>query len=354
MVPQAHGDISPTPQLPRAPETGYNERMKIALFNVGPEEESFFRDAFPEHDIICVSEAPSQKTAAAARDADIISVFVDTSITKDVIDLFPQLKLIATRSTGTDHIDVPYAKTKGIMVANVPGYGTRSVAEFTFALMLAVSRKVVDASMRIRTAGQFEIKGLEGFDLADKTLGVIGTGKIGQHVVRIAASFDMRVLAYDVQPDETFAAEQHCAYVPLEELLRESDVVTLHVPYIQTTHHLMNAERIATMKKGAVLINTARGEIVDTDALVAALKSGHLAGAGLDVLEGERELKEEIAFGRTTQGEPDWKTLLEDQVLIDMPQVVVTPHIAFDSREARHEILQTTVENIRSCIAHQS
>jgi len=189
----------------------------------------------------------------------------------------------------------------------------------------------------------------EGFDLAGKTLGVIGTGAIGRSVCQIARGIGMHVIAYDVAADQAFASATGITYDSIESLLAASDIVTLHVPSMPATHHLINAERLAEMKPGAYLINTARGEVVDTRALVATLESGHLAGAGLDVLEGEHALREEVDLLTHGTVDPElWATLVADHSLIDMPNVIVTPHIAFNTKEAKREITEITIDNLRA------
>ena len=259
----------------------------------------------------------------------------------------PNLKCIATRSTGFDHVDLAAAAARGVSVSNVPSYGENTVAEFAFALLLTLSRKISQAYERVRETGSFSFEGLEGFDLYGKTLGVIGTGRIGKHSIRIGNGFGMKVLGFDAHPDPKLEKELNFTYDTLEGVLAKSDVVTLHVPYMKETHHLMNEKTFATIKQGAVLINTSRGAVVDTDAMVKALRSGKLGGAGLDVLEEEGIVKDEMKF--LVEGHPNAENLkiaLENHVLIDLPNVVVTPHNAFNTREGKERILNTTVENI--------
>ncbi|MFM7089126.1 MAG: NAD(P)-dependent oxidoreductase, partial [Candidatus Paceibacterota bacterium] len=268
-----------------------------------------------------------------------------------VMEKLPQLKLIATRSTGFDHIDVSAATEKGVTVVNVPGYGSHTVAEFAFALLLNLSRKVYQANEKIRETADFSFLGLRGFDLHGKTLGVIGTGKIGKNVINIALGFGMKVIAFDLYPDQNLAKDKGFEYKTLEEVLSHADVITLHAPYTKENHHLLNKEMFSVIKKGAYLINTARGELVDTDALIVALSDGTLAGAGLDVLEGERELKEELEILSDPNKRDhikDYKTLFEGKVLMDLPNVIVTPHLAFYSKEAEEEIIKTTIDNINN------
>ena len=328
--------------------------MKIIFFEVPKKEQPLFAQAFNGADVSFYEEKLSEDNLNLAKDAEVISIFVNSEINKEIIDVMPALKFIATRSTGFDHIDCEYAKTKGITISNVPAYGSYTVAEFAFGLLLNLSRKIFLANNHLREGADFNIFSLQGFDLRGKTIGVIGTGKIGKNVVHIAKGFSMNVLAYDLHPDMAFAQEMSFEYKTLPEVLEQSDVVTLHAPYFKENHHLINKENISLMKKGVYLINTARGELVDTDALVWGLKQGIIAGAGLDVLEGERELKEEIEIVSSPEKAErikDYKTLLEDRVLIDMPNVIVTPHVAFYSKEAEGEIIKGTIDNIQGFIS---
>lgn len=325
--------------------------MKITFFEVPESEQTFFKDALVGMDLLFTDQKLDEENISLAQDAEIISVFVNSVVSQKVIDALPSLKFIATRSTGFDHVDVAYAMSRGIQVSNVPGYGSRTVAEFAFALLLNLSRKVHMANEQLREEGDFSIFPYRGFDLFGKTLGVIGTGRIGKNAIEIAKGFGMQVFAYDLHPDENFAKEKGVTYASLDEVLKQSDVLTLHAPYTKENHHLLNKEKFSLMKKGVYIINTARGELIETDALVSALGDGLVAGAGLDVLEGERALKEEIeivADPVKRDSIKDYKTLFENHVLIDLPNVIVTPHIAFYSKEAEMEILKTTVENINS------
>lgn len=325
--------------------------MKIVFFETGLSEQKALKELLKEHELSFYSEKLSEDNIDLAKDAEVLSVFINSMVGSKIIDALPNLKFITTRSTGYDHIDLVYAHNKGILVSNVPAYGSYTVAEFAFGLLLNLSRKVSRAQNQLKEEGIFAISGFEGFDLKGKTLGVIGTGKIGKNVIKIAKGFGMQVVGYDLYPDLNFAKENSFEYKTLNDLLAESDVVTLHAPYTKDNHHLLNKDNMCLMKKGIYLINTARGELIDTDALIWALKEGIVAGAGLDVLEGERELKEEVEIlsdKDKSEHVKDYKTLLEDRVLIDMPNVIVTPHIAFYSKEAVNEITKTTVENINN------
>ncbi len=326
--------------------------MKIIFFETPKTEQAVLIKSFGDADITFYEEKLNEGNINLAKDAEIVSVFINSEINKNIIEALPNLKFISTRSTGFDHIDVAYCKIKNIQVSNVPAYGSETVAEFAFALILSLSRKIFNACRQLKEDGDFSIFQLQGFDLNGKTIGVIGTGKIGKNAIRIAKGFNMNVVAYDAYPDNTYALGNGFIYASLPELLAQSDIVTIHAPYNEGTHHLINKDNIKLFKKGALLINTARGEIVDTEALLFGLKEKIIAGAGLDVLEGERILKEEKELLGSEHADhiKDFKILVEDRALIDMPNVIVTPHIAFYSKEAEASILKTTAENIKGFI----
>ncbi len=320
--------------------------MNICIADVKDWEIPLFRKALKGHRLTLMKEAITPKNAGSAKKADILSVFVSSNITKDVLKKMPKLKLIATRSTGFDHIDVKECKKKKIAVCNVPVYGDNTVAEHTFALILGLARKLVQSAERTRT-GNFSIEGLQGVDLKGKTIGVIGTGKIGRNVVSIAQGFQMNVVAYDVYKDKAYAKKSGITYVSLNKLLAMSDIITVHTPLTPQTRYLINKRNIRRIKRGALLINTARGPVVQTDALIYALKKGILDGAGLDVLEEECEMKEELELLTEEFAKKcDLKTLLEQHMLLTMGNVLVTPHNAFNTKEAVHRITHTTIDNI--------
>jgi len=310
--------------------------MKIHYFTGEPWEEAYVREKLQGADITFHTGALSTYPDLTDPEAEALCTFIDSPIGEAEMGRFPALKLIATRSTGYDHINLAVTKARGVAVANVPFYGENTVAEFAFALLLALSRRIIDADESVRESGAFSPVGLRGFDLDGKTLGVVGTGHIGAHVIRMSKGFGMKVLGFDAFPNQDLSHTLNFSYVSLPELLAQSDIITLHVPYNKDTHHLINKENIGTIKKGAYLINTARGAVVETDALVAALKSGTLAGAGLDVLEEEQNLQDKKS-----------EISAENHYLIDHPRVIVTPHCAFNTTEAVERILNTTIENIR-------
>jgi D-lactate dehydrogenase len=322
--------------------------MKLAFYELEGWEEPIIRAAFPDDEIVCSASEIDDMHLPEPSDAEIISVFVHSKITPQVLERFPHLKAIATRSTGYDHMDCALCASHQIPVMNVPGYGDATVAEYAFGLLLALTRKIYQAADQIKETGSFSLEGLRGMDLEGKTIGIIGTGRIGKHAIRIAQGFSMQVLAHDLFPDLGYAKEKGFSYVSLDELLKSSDVISLHAPLTETTTHLINAENIGKIKKGAYLINTARGGLVDTDALTTALQHGILAGAALDVLEEEGETKDELLFAKGHPKAEELKVILENHALMQMPNVLVTPHNAFNTQEALERILHTTIENIKN------
>lgn len=326
--------------------------MKIHYFSGEEWEEAYVRAKLPEEEIAFHEGSLAAYPELTDQDATVLCAFIESPIGEAEIGRFPALKLIATRSTGYDHIDLAATKARGITVANVPFYGENTVAEFTFALLLALSRRIIDADERVRDTGTFSHDNLRGFDLAGKTIGVVGCGHIGMHVIRMANGFGMRVLGFDVNRNDGLAKTLNFTYMTLPELFAASDIVTLHVPYNAHTHHLINRENIGTLKRGSYLINTSRGAVVETQALVEAIQNGILAGAGLDVLEEEGELNDEAAlFTAPHPNAGAIKTALENHYLIEHPRVIVTPHLAFNTQEAVERILDTTIDNIRGFIA---
>ncbi len=316
-----------------AQEEWEKDYLKNVFFEAGLETEFY--------------SAGDEKALAGDPDTEALSVFITTHLGAQEFDRFPKLKLIATRSTGFDHIDLDAAKKRGISVCTVPSYGVNTVAEFAFALILSLARRICEAHARVCDTGSFSQEGLRGFDLAGKTIGVVGTGHIGVHAINMAKGFAMNVVAFDAFQKEGLDKELGFTYLPFNELLNKSDIVTLHVPYNPHTHHLINDETIHEFKKGAYLINTSRGAVVETDALVKGLMDKTLAGAGLDVLEEEGDMQDEARlFSLPHPREEELKTALANHYLIDHPRVIVTPHIAFDSQEAVERILDTTAENL--------
>ena len=323
----------------------------IVLYEVEDWVREYLKQRGFERDRMALVREPlGESNAHPAADAEIVSVFIYSTVNKPVLDKLTSVRLIATRSTGFDHIDLGECRTRGITVCNVPRYGENTVAEHAFALILALSRRLKPAVFRINQL-KFDLEGLRGFDLKDKTLGVIGAGAIGLHSIRIGRAFGMRVLAFDVYPQPILAEVLGFEYAPLERVLGQSDVITLHVPLVEETHHLINMDTIHQIKRGAILINTARGAVVQTEALVVALDVGILSGAGLDVLEGEESIKEEAQLLSDTLPVEKLRAIVRSYALLHRDNVIITPHVAFYSAEAERRIIDTTIENIESFLA---
>ena len=339
--------------------------MNITFVETELQEQRFFAEALKEHVVRFASSL-----AAVGPEVEILSVFVQSRITPDFLEQHPAVRLIATRSSGYDHIDLAECGRRDITVCMVSSYGDNSVAEHTFALILALARRTREAreACRLRT---FSYAATRATELKGATLGVIGAGRIGLHVIRLARAFEMTVVATDVHQETRLEGVLGFRYVPLDELLRISDVITLHVPLTAATYHMLNRETFAQCKPGVLIVNTARGAVIDTEALIEALDSGLVASAGLDVIEEESVMRREwptlvaraivkhlhAADSSDEAGEigperlADLDALMHNGTLIERPDVVFTPHIAFNSVQAIERINRTTVENIRAYLA---
>jgi D-lactate dehydrogenase len=336
--------------------------MNICFVELEQVEQRFFREQLAEHDMLFVStldEVPPE--------VEVLSVFIYQEITADFLAKCPGLKLIATRSGSVDHIDMEACRSCGVTVSTVPHYGDTTVAEHTFALILALARRLREV-MSLPKQGGFSYAGSRGMELQGKTLGIIGMGRIAQRVTHLAHAFQMKVIAYDVEASPELAQSLGFTYVTLAELLRESHVVSLHASLRPETYHILNRETLAQCRPGVLVINTARGALIDTQALREALDSGHVGGAGLDVLQDERILRQSaqkiiaaeiirhLRSDARAQDARDADRLLELQELmlgdavLAKCNVVFTPHVAFNSDEAIQRLHVGTVENIRAFV----
>lgn len=320
--------------------------MKIAFFEVEGSELFYFNENLKGHELQFYSSTLSDSDLKSLTTVEVLSPFIYSQLTKERLQNMPCLKLIITRSTGYDHIDMKYCKRAGITVCNVPKYGGTAVAEHTVGLMLSLARHI-PLAVEKTTHDDFSLDKLQGFELTGKTLGVVGVGMIGQSVVRIAKALGMQVLAYERNPDKKRAEELGFTPVDFKELLKRSDIVSIHVPYTKETHHLFDKGAFKRMKPTAYLINTARGPIVDTEDLVKALDEGWIAGCALDVLEGETDLheasqplKQEHFFSH------DWRSIRRNHALLKRENVIITPHMAFYTKEALATIHEATVKAI--------
>ncbi len=318
-------------------------KLKISFYGIWPEMKTYLQVKMRGFNTSISTDKISE--ANLKPDTDILAVFVESPVTKKIIDKMPNLKMIATMSTGFDHIDLSETKKLKVPVCNVPTYGENTVAEHTMALLLGLTRKLFPSVKRVKE-GSYDFHGLRGVDLKGKTLGVVGTGHIGAHVIKMAMAFELNVIAYDAFPNEDLAKKTGFKYVTLAKLLAESDIITLHTPLLPTTYHLLNKNNIKKIKKGAYLINTARGALVDPEAIVWGLQNNHLAGVGLDVLEDENLIQNHELVISSDKNKI--KTTLFNEMIIDHPNSIVTPHNAFNSIEALQRIVDVTVENIKS------
>jgi D-lactate dehydrogenase len=320
----------------------------IAFYNEEWEREHLVKN-LAEHELVLLKGHLADHPYLGDSETGILGVFVTDPIGIAELGRFPNLKAIVTFSTGHDHIDKEAAHKKNIVVVNVPTYGENTVAEYTFALLLSLSRRVFEAYDRIVKSGTFKAEGLRGFDICCKTMGVVGTGHIGARVIKIAKGFGMNVVAFDMFPNEKLAKELDFTYVSLDELLGQSDVISLHTPLTKDTNHMINENSLPKIKRGAYLINTSRGALVETKALVMGLEQGVFAGAGLDVLEEEGSMDHRLELIMGAHPNPEsLRVILENQYLIDHPGVIITPHNAFNTREAITRILNTSIENIKA------
>lgn len=271
-----------------------------------------------------------KKLVEACKDAEVISTFITTAFPRDIIKSLPRLKLLCTRSVGYDHIDVAACRERGIVTCNVPDYGSHVIAEHVFALLLSKLRHIHSAHKRVQS-GHFDYHGLRGMALKDKTIGIVGTGKIGRAVARIAHGFDMKILATDQCRVEELEKNLNVHYVSLDELLAQSDIITLHVPSTKETEHMIGARAFDMMKKGVILVNTARGALMDSKALILALNSGKVAYALLDVLEHESNME-------------------ENRELVSHPNVIATPHVAFYADDSMRNMYSDSIQSINEWI----
>ncbi|MBS3961875.1 MAG: 2-hydroxyacid dehydrogenase [Sandarakinorhabdus sp.] len=320
--------------------------MDVAVFNTRPHDRQFLDAANRRdgHVLRWLESRLTIETAGLAAGFPAVCVFVNDVVDAAVLGALAQggTRLVATRSAGFNHIDLQAAARLGIAVARVPAYSPHAVAEHAVAMMLTLNRKIHRAWNRVRE-GNFALDGLLGFDMVGKTVGIIGAGQIGAIVARIVAGFGCRILASDPVPDPACEA-LGATYLPVDALVSRSDIITLHCPLTPATHHLIDAGMIGRMKRGAMLINTSRGAVIDTSAVIAGLKSGQIGHLGLDVYEEEADLFFEDLSD----------TLIQDDVfarLLTFPNVLITGHQAFFTTEALTAIAETTIANITAFAA---
>jgi len=315
--------------------------MKVAVFSTKSYDQSFLEGALHEsgHELVFFEPRLTRNTAPLAHGFDAVCVFVQDEVNAAAQEILAEggVRLIALRCAGFNNVDLAAADRLGLTVVRVPAYSPYAVAEHTVALILTLNRKIHRAFMRVRE-GNFALQGLLGFDLHGRTAGIIGTGKIGACVARILNGFGCRLLAYDMYQNPEFAT-LGATYVTLPELFAASDIITLHCPLTPETHHLINEQTLEQMKPGTMLINTSRGAVVDTQAVIRALKIGQLGALGLDVYEEEADLFFEDLSADVIQDDALAR-------LLTFPNVIVTGHQAFFTRDALAKIAETTIANL--------
>jgi D-lactate dehydrogenase len=319
--------------------------MRIAVFSTKPYDTIFLERANVaqprRHDLVFFDSRLGPDTTALAQGCDAVCVFVNDCVNAEVIDTLARqgIRLIALRCAGFNNVDLEAAAARGLTVVRVPAYSPHAVAEHTLALILSLNRHIHRAYARVRE-GNFALDGLMGFDLHGRTAGVIGTGRIGALAAHLLRGFGCRVLAHDIAPNPA-CERDGVEYVAIDRLLRESDIVSLHCPLMPDTYHLIDAEALAIMKPGVMLINTSRGALLDAAAAIEALKSGRLGALGLDVYEEEADMFFEDLSNR----------VLKDDVfarLLTFPNVLITGHQAFFTSDALSAIAETTIDNINA------
>jgi len=319
--------------------------MEISIFDIKEKSQiNFFKKSLKGHKLSFFEKSIHEVPTIKFKKSEVIIVFIYSKFSKEIIDKLPKLKCILTQSTGFDHIDTHYAQLKKIEIGTVPFYGENTVAEHTFALILNLSRKVHKSYIRT-LSNNFDIEGLRGFDLKGKTLGIIGVGHIGLHVIRMAKGFGMHVKAFDINEDNFLSEVLHFNYASLDDILKTSDIISMHMPVNKYTYHFLDEEKIKKTKKGIYIINTSRGQLINTKDLYKYLKNGHIGGAGLDVIEGEEMLSHEEELILDENKLKDLQQVVLDDKIFAMENVIFTPHNAFNSQEAIQRIMQTTIDN---------
>ena len=304
-------------------------------------EAEHFRQQWAAHGLIIYPAG----TPAAAVDTrtQILSVFIHTPVRATDLARLPDLKLVAIRATGYDHVDIEYCRSHGIAVCNVPAYGERTVAEYAMGLLLAAARRVVPATQRLQHAWSGSVDGLRGVDLYGKTIGIVGTGRIGRNMGQMCTGFDMRLLAFDLTPDMLWAQAVGAEYTTLDDLYARADMLSFHAPLTPATTHMFNHDSLHRVKPGVILINTSRGGLIQNSALWAGLEHGIIGAAGLDVIEHEHLIGKE---------EPAAEIALMRQILAH-PAVIASAHNAYNSVEAIERIVSTTITSMQQFLNQQ-
>lgn len=324
--------------------------MKLVYFDVATYEEEFFKEKNEGNDYILVKESLNdlEPIKQEYTNADIISVFTTSRVNKNVLKQFKNLKLITLRSVGFNHIDIEYCKERNIVVENSPAYGNQSVAEFALALLLDVTRKVTVSYSEYKNA-KISAESLMGEELCGKNMGIVGLGKIGSAFAKIAYGLGMNILGYDIYENDDLKRNYNVKYVEFDTLLKDSDFISIHAPMNVENYHMFNFESFEKMKDTAILINTGRGELIDTAALFNALINKKIAGAGLDVLENEQTMTDfDYTIGINRLDKLTLEQTVINSKMFQLDNVILTPHIAYNTKEAIQRILNTTMSNIEA------
>lgn len=342
---------------------GHDMFVTIYFVALEPDGQEFYGNVLPNHDLVAVPNLQEVE-----EDAEIVSVFINDQIDDVFLAQHPKLKLIATRSSSLDHIDLAACRARGVAVCYVPHYQEDSVAEHTFALLLALARRLRELMIHPKD-GSFSYAALRGFELQGKTIGLIGMGRVGQRVAILAKAFRMNVIADDLEHSPELAHDLGFEWVSRDEVLRRSDIISLHATISAETYHVINRESISRMKRGVVIINTARGALIDTMALRDGLESGQVGGAGLDVLQDERVLRQSApdiiatdilrhlrsdALAHEAHDADrirDLRELVLGEAVLSRPNVVFTPHVAFNSHEAIARLREMNAANLQAYLA---
>lgn len=331
---------------------------KIYFVATGRDEEEHFRRLLPNDELVFL-----RRLSELPEDVEVLSINFQQRVDGRFLEMHPRLRLIASRTTSKDHIDLEACRQRGVVVRTAEAFGENAVAEHVFALLLALTRNLRACYQAVQRSN-VDYEELRGLELFGKTLGVVGCGRVGLHVIRLAAGFRMQVLGYDANPHPFYSELLQFEYVPFNRLLEQSDVITLHVPINDNTRHLINRETLARCKRGVILINTARGGLLDLDAVLEGLENGHIGGLGIDVLEDEsvfhagvtsilsKQIAERVRIAaaerkaRETRRLDEIRNVVRNHRLLQHPRVVFTPHTAFNSHEAIRRICELTAKNL--------
>lgn len=326
--------------------------MKVVYFDVESYEEEYIKENSHDFEFYLEPEPLNEisEIKAKYKDADIISVFTTSRVTSNVLMQFPKLKLIALRSVGFNHVDLEYCKRHDIAVVNSPNYGNVTVAEFALALLMNTARKITKSYSEFKV-GKVSPKSLVGVELYNKTVGIVGLGAIGAYFAELMHGLNLNVLGFDRYEKTELKEKFNVQYVDFDTLLEKSDFISIHAPLTKETYHLFDEKCFRKMKNSAIIINTGRGEIIDTKALYNALQSEEIAGAGLDVLESEETMTDDdYMIGISRLDKLTLERTIINSRLFQLENVVLTPHTAYNTKEAIQRILSTTLKNIKMFI----